>query len=126
VIQSKDNAGLVIIVDGLEKMSLRTIGDKITTHDRLFINRSSQLASLSANIVFTVPISLYYSPQSAGPRAGLRRVQRSHANGENPRINESRNLSKLAGNAKPLGDATATVRGGGPNVGRGVSRPQRL
>ena len=65
MIQSQDNAGLVIIVDGLEKMSLRSVADKFTTHDRLFINRSSQLASLSANIVFTVPISLYYSPQSA-------------------------------------------------------------
>jgi hypothetical protein len=29
----------------------------------LFIHRSAQLASIEANVVYTVPISLYYSPQ---------------------------------------------------------------
>ncbi len=62
-IRRDGGAGLVLIVDGLEKMSRRETSDGGNTHDRLFINRSTQLASIEANIIYTVPISLYYSPQ---------------------------------------------------------------
>jgi hypothetical protein len=62
-LRNKGGAGLVLIVDGLEKMSRREIAPGLNTHDRLFIHRSAQLASLDANVVYTVPISLYYSPQ---------------------------------------------------------------
>ena len=65
VLRRQDQAGLVIIVDGLEKISLRMLAEHYSTHDRLFIHRSAQLASLSASIIYTVPISLYYSPQVA-------------------------------------------------------------
>lgn len=56
-------AGLVLIVDGLEKMSRREISPGVNSHDRLFIDRSAHLAGLETNVVYTVPISLYYSPQ---------------------------------------------------------------
>jgi hypothetical protein len=62
-IRRNGGAGLVLIVDGLEKMSRRETSDGGNTHDRLFINRSTQLASIETNVVYTVPISLYYSPQ---------------------------------------------------------------
>ncbi len=54
--------GLVLIIDGLDKLILRTLGDT-NTHERLFIHRSEQLASLQAHVIYTVPISLIYSPQ---------------------------------------------------------------
>lgn len=62
-IRQSGGAGLVLIVDGLEKMSRREIADGINSHDRLFIHRSAQLASIETNVIYTVPISLYYSPQ---------------------------------------------------------------
>lgn len=58
--------GLVLIVDGLEKITYRHIdGGATNTHDRLFIDRGEQLASLKAHVVYTVPISLLYSPRCA-------------------------------------------------------------
>lgn len=58
-------AGLVLIVDGLDKLVRRDLEDGGNTHDRLFIYRSDQLASLKAHVIYTVPISLIYSKQFA-------------------------------------------------------------
>ena len=57
--------GLVLIVDGLERLVFRTLEGGSNTHDRLFIDRSEQLASLKAHTIYTVPISLFYSPRCA-------------------------------------------------------------
>ncbi|MDR3635844.1 MAG: hypothetical protein P4L84_18725 [Isosphaeraceae bacterium] len=58
--------GLVLIIDGLDKMVRRELKDgKTTTHDRLFLDRADQLASLNAHTIYTVPISLFYSPRTA-------------------------------------------------------------
>jgi len=58
--------GLVLLVDGLERLVLRPLPDSgSNTHDRLFLDRSEQLASLKAHTIFTVPISLVYSPRCA-------------------------------------------------------------
>ena len=57
--------GLVLIVDGLERLVFRTLEGGTNTHDRLFIDRSEQLASLRAHAIYTVPISLFYSPRCA-------------------------------------------------------------
>ena len=61
--------GLVLIIDGLERLVFRALetkdGGKSNTHDRLFLDRSEQLASLKAHTVYTVPISLFYSPRCA-------------------------------------------------------------
>ncbi len=52
------HAGLVLIIDGLDKLVRRNLGNGNNTHDRLFIDRSEQLASLRVHTVYTVPISL--------------------------------------------------------------------
>lgn len=57
--------GLVLIIDGLDKVVRRDLGNGVNTHDRLFIHRREQLASLKVHTIYTVPISLYYSPASA-------------------------------------------------------------
>ncbi len=62
--QDEQHGGLVLIVDGLEKISLRQLSDGVSTHDRLFIQRSPQLASIAASTIYTVPISLYYSERA--------------------------------------------------------------
>lgn len=58
--------GLVLIVDDLEKMPDRSLDSGVTTHERLFIHRSEQLANLNAHVIYSVPITLIYSPQFAG------------------------------------------------------------
>ncbi len=56
--------GLVLIIDGLDKLVLRAVDDGgKSTHERLFLDRSEQLAALNAHVVYTVPISLFYSPR---------------------------------------------------------------
>ncbi|EXJ15726.1 hypothetical protein [Imhoffiella purpurea] len=55
--------GLVLIIDGLDKLVRRDCGDGTNTHERLFIDRSEHLASLKVHTVYTVPISLIYSPR---------------------------------------------------------------
>lgn len=55
--------GLVLIVDGLDKLVRRDLDGGGNTHERLFLNRSEQLASLKAHVIYTVPISLLYSPR---------------------------------------------------------------
>lgn len=57
------HAGLVLVIDGLDKLVLRTVEGGGNTHERLFVDRSEQLASLKVHTVYTVPISLIYSPR---------------------------------------------------------------
>lgn len=65
-LQQQAWAGLVLIIDGLDKVVQRTLDDgHSSTHERLFINRAEQLAALEAHVVYTVPISLFYSPRCA-------------------------------------------------------------
>lgn len=65
-ILKQGGAGLVILVDGLDKLVRRPLEEGTTnTHERLFIDRSEQLAALDAHLVYTVPISLIYSPRCA-------------------------------------------------------------
>jgi energy-coupling factor transporter ATP-binding protein EcfA2 len=55
---------LVLIVDNLDRVILRDIPDTpFNTHEHLFINRGTQLAQLRCHSVYTVPISLVFSPQ---------------------------------------------------------------
>jgi hypothetical protein len=61
--KKKKREGLVLIVDGLDKLVRRELPGGVNTHERLFLHRSEQLASLKAHVVYTVPISLLYSPQ---------------------------------------------------------------
>lgn len=65
-LRQKGQEGLVLLVDGLERLVLRPLSDSgVTTHDRLFLDRSEQLASLKAHTIYTVPISLFYSSRCA-------------------------------------------------------------
>lgn len=65
-LRQSGHEGLVLVVDGLERLVLRPVpGAGVTTHDRLFLDRSEQLASLKAHTIYTVPISLFYSPRCA-------------------------------------------------------------
>ena len=61
-LKQQNKAGLVLLLDGLERMPRRAIGDdKVDTHERLFIRRCTQWGNIRANMVMTVPISLLYT-----------------------------------------------------------------
>jgi hypothetical protein len=63
---SGKGSGLVLLIDGLDKIPLRSLdNDRSNTHVRLFCDRADQLAGLKAHTVYTVPISLTYSPKAA-------------------------------------------------------------
>jgi hypothetical protein len=65
-LRAAGKAGLVVIIDGLDKLVYRRLdGGQTNTHDRLFLDRSEQMASLQAHTIYTVPISLFYSPRCA-------------------------------------------------------------
>lgn len=58
-------AGMVLLIDGLDRLSRLPIsGDSpVNPQERLFIDRAEQLASLRVMAVYTVPISLVYTPR---------------------------------------------------------------
>lgn len=62
-LREAEREGLVLIVDGLDKLVRRSLEDGGDTHERLFIRRSEQLAGIKAHVIYTVPISLIYSRQ---------------------------------------------------------------
>lgn len=65
-LRAEGREGLVLLIDGLDKLVRRPIDEGTSnTHERLFIDRADQLASLKAHVVYTVPISLIYSPRCA-------------------------------------------------------------
>ncbi|MDY3552010.1 hypothetical protein R5W24_001090 [Gemmata sp. JC717] len=62
-LQRAGRAGLVVLIDGLDKLVFRHLPNGTNTHDRLFHDRCEQMAELKAHIVYTVPISMIYSPR---------------------------------------------------------------
>lgn len=62
-IQKKGYRDLVLIIDNLDRIVLRVLDEKTgrTTHDALYLEHSEQLKALDAHMVYTVPISMFYS-----------------------------------------------------------------
>jgi hypothetical protein len=52
---------LVIIADGLEKIPLRSFGDKLTTHNVVFIHNGRHLKEPRCHLVYTLPLALLNS-----------------------------------------------------------------
>jgi hypothetical protein len=55
---------LVVIADGLEKVTLVTKTGGRTNHDEIFIDRAEQLKGLHCDVIYTVPISLVLSSRA--------------------------------------------------------------
>ena len=62
-IQKKGYRDLVLIIDNLDRIVLRVLDEKTarTTHDALYLEHAEQLKALDAHMVYTVPISMFYS-----------------------------------------------------------------
>jgi len=57
----EDKQRLVLIADGLEKVTLITNEGGRTNHEEIFIDRAEQLKGLACDVIYTVPISLALS-----------------------------------------------------------------
>lgn len=58
----KGYAGLVVVIDDLDKMIVRPLGESgHTTDENLFINRAPQMTGFHCHTVYTMPLSLAYS-----------------------------------------------------------------
>lgn len=54
----ENHPGLVIVVDGLEKIPLRSTTSGITAHSALFINNGDKLKAPPCHLVYTMPLAL--------------------------------------------------------------------
>jgi hypothetical protein len=59
----RDKAGLAIIFDDLDKMTVRPHDTGCTTDEYLFVNRAAQLTGFHCHVIYTMPLSLAYSHQ---------------------------------------------------------------
>ena len=62
-IKKKGYRDLVLIIDNLDRIVLREMDEKtgMTTHDALYLVHAEQLKALAAHMIYTVPISMFYS-----------------------------------------------------------------
>ena len=57
-------AGLVVLMDGLDKMDVHEHGDAgCNTDEYLFVNRAAQLTAFRCHVAYAMPLSLAYSHQ---------------------------------------------------------------
>ncbi len=59
-VQRKGQRGVVVIVDNLDRVTRKDLGDGRTSHDALFIEHGDQLCALRCHTIYTVPISMVY------------------------------------------------------------------
>lgn len=67
----KGYAGLVVLIDDLDKMVIRSAEGGHTTASQLFVNRSAQLTGFACHTVYTIPLSLAYSHHEATIRSAF-------------------------------------------------------
>jgi hypothetical protein len=63
-ILQRDGKGLVLLVDSLDRIVRRDLGDGRSTHTELYVEHGEQLCDLDCHIIYTVPISLLYSSRA--------------------------------------------------------------
>ena len=61
-LKERGSAGLVVVVDGLEKVIYREIGEeKRSSHEILFVEHGEQLKAPRCHTIYTVPLSLLFN-----------------------------------------------------------------
>lgn len=61
-LRRKGHKGLVLLVDNLDRITYRVMDGGRTSHEALYIDHGPQLCSLDCHVVYTVPISMLYTP----------------------------------------------------------------
>ncbi len=57
--------GLVLLIDNLDRITLRTLETGRTSHEAIYVDHGEQLQALTCHIVYTLPISMIYSPTAS-------------------------------------------------------------
>lgn len=52
--------GVVVLVDNLDRITYRDLGDGRTSHDALYIEHGNQFCALNCHTIYTVPLSMMY------------------------------------------------------------------
>jgi hypothetical protein len=60
-LKGRGNAGLVVIVDNLDRVDIRPLPSGRTQPEYLFIDRGKELRKLNCHIVYTIPLALIFS-----------------------------------------------------------------
>ncbi len=65
-IKKKRYRDLVLVIDNLDRIVLRVLEASTgrTTHDALFLDHAEQLKALDVNVIYTTPISMFYSTKA--------------------------------------------------------------
>jgi hypothetical protein len=64
-LRSKERGDLVLIVDNLDRIILRDVPNSgFNTQEQLFVNRGAQMAAINCHVVYTLPISVVFSPRA--------------------------------------------------------------
>jgi len=63
-IRKKGQQGLVLIVDNLDRIVFRDLGDGRTSHTAFWIEHGEQLQRLNCHLIYTAPISMKYSSRA--------------------------------------------------------------
>ncbi len=63
-LRDQGQGSLVVIVDNLDRIVLRDLDPRRTTHDHLFLHRGPQLKALDCHLVYTLPITMVFLPQA--------------------------------------------------------------
>jgi hypothetical protein len=59
-VQRAGRKAVAVIVDNLDRVTYKDLGDGRTSHDALFIEHGDQLCALRCHTIYTVPISMMY------------------------------------------------------------------
>jgi len=68
-IRRQGKQGLVLLIDNLDRIVFRDLGDGRTTHHALYMEHGEQLRALHCHLVYTVPISVMYSDRATAVTA---------------------------------------------------------
>jgi AAA ATPase domain len=64
-LKAKGKRGLVVIVDNLDRVDIRPLASGRSLPEYLFIDRGEQLRKLNCHLVYTIPLALTFSNDSA-------------------------------------------------------------
>ncbi|MEM8640711.1 MAG: ATP-binding protein [Cyanobacteria bacterium P01_G01_bin.54] len=53
---------IVVIADSLDRIELKRLADGSTNLEQIFVNRADQMRQLNCHVIYTLPVSLAYSP----------------------------------------------------------------
>jgi len=64
-LRRQERRGLVLLIDNLDRITLRQLDTGRTSHELLYIDHGSQLRALTCHIAYTLPFSMIYSPTAS-------------------------------------------------------------